>query len=259
MYPKKEWFGKDPWLGYMEPFHILKGISYVGTYAASVHLIDTGDGLVLIDTGYRSSVYTIVDGIYRLGYKPEDVKYIFLTHWHGDHTEGVAPLLTVAKNAKTVIGIRDDAIVRKNGYFDPDIVVKDGDTLTLGKVTFRFVETPGHTVGVISIFFDYEEEGRVYYVGTFGGAGPLSLFEDNASYYPGARDDYFKSIERLKKEKVDLFIGNHCWNNDTDGKAEQLRAHPETNPFVDDKEFYRFLDFCRDRVLDRMKRENLSK
>ncbi len=259
MYPKKPLNTTKPWLGFVEPFHILKGISFIGTYQASVHLIDTGDGLVVLDTGYLNTVYTMVNGIYRLGYDPKDIRYILLTHWHGDHTEGVQPLLNLAPNAKTIIGIRDDKEVIEHDYFTPDIIVKDGDTLTCGKVTFRFMETPGHTIGTISPFFDYEEDGRVYHVGMFGGAGPAALFPDNPTSYEGCRDDYFRSIERMKQEKVDVFLGNHCWNNDTDGKAKQFRENPSINPFIDDKEFYRFLDFCRDRVLKRMHAEGLAR
>ena len=258
MYPKKpNPYGK-PWLAPVDPFRILRGISFVGCYGASVHLIDTGDGLVMIDTGYLHSFYTVVHGIYALGYRPTDVKYILLTHWHHDHTAGVQAMRSLSPDAKTVIGIRDDAEVIARGIFTPDLVVRDGDTLSCGRVTFRFVETPGHTKGTVSIFFDYEEDGRVYHVGTFGGAGPATLFADSDEYYENARADYFASIDRLKREKVDLFLGNHCWNNDTDGKAEQLAAHPERNPFVDNREFGKFLDFCRARVLARMEKEGLT-
>ena len=259
MYPKKQLNIAHPWLGFIEPFRILKGISFIGTYQASVHMIDTGDGLVILDTGYLKTFYTVVNGIYQLGYTPKDIKYVLLTHWHGDHTEGVMPLLSLAPNAKTVIGIRDDREVIQRNYFNPDIVVKDGDTLTCGKVTFRFVETPGHTVGTVSVFFDYEQDGRIYHAGMFGGAGPAALFADHANYYEGCRDDYFASLQRLKQEKVDLFLGNHCWNNNTDEKAKLLKENPSVNPFVDDREFYTFLDFCAARVRARMRKEHLDK
>lgn len=258
MYPKKELHIGKPWLSVIEPFHILKGISFVGAYHSSVHLIDTGNGLVMIDTGYLKSFYLVVNGIYALGYSPKDVKYIFLTHWHSDHVEGVRPMLSLAPEAKTLIGIRDDRMVVENDFFTPDIVVKDGDEITCGNVTFRFLETPGHTVGTVSIFFDYEEDGRTYHAGMFGGAGPATLFEDDPTYYPGARSDFFHSIEKLKREKVDLFLGNHCWNNDTDEKAKRLAKDPTVNPFINDSEFDRFLDFCRERVKKRMVEKGLT-
>lgn len=248
MYKRKQIDGAKPWEGFMTPFKILKNLSFIGCYQSSSHLVDTGDGLVIIDTGYLNSFYTLVNGIYNLGYKPEDIKYIIHTHWHGDHTEGTKPLLSIAKNAKTIIGIRDDKFVKENEYFEPDIVVKDGDIITLGDIEFKFLETPGHTVGTISIFFNIKDEGNIYRVGMFGGAGANSLVPEFATYYQGAIKDYKSSIDKLRKEKVDLFIGNHVWNNDTENKYYQMINVPKTNPFIDNKEFYRFLDFCKERV-----------
>ena len=40
----------------------------------------------------------------------------------------------------------------------------DGDTLTVGEITFRFVSTPGHTDGVISIFWNAHYNGKEYLV-----------------------------------------------------------------------------------------------
>ena len=259
MYPKKHLNVGKPWNSVVPPFHILKGISFVGAYHSSVHLIDTGDGLVMLDTGYLKSFYLVVNGIYSLGYDPKDIKYVFLTHWHDDHVESVNAVRSIAPNAKAVIGIRDDQEVIKHGFFTPDIVVKDGDTITLGKVTFRFMETPGHSIGTVSLFFDYEEDGVVYHVGTFGGAGPDALFEDDEDWYPAARDDYFRSIEKMRKEKVNVFLGNHCWNNDTDGKAQKLAEDPAVNPFIDENEFPKFLDHCEARVRRRMAERGLEK
>lgn len=47
----------EPWASYMEPFKIKGNLYFVGCYAASSHLIDTGDGMILIDTGYPQNLY----------------------------------------------------------------------------------------------------------------------------------------------------------------------------------------------------------
>ena len=70
------------------PFRMIGNLYFVGTVEASSHLIDTGDGLILIDTGYNNTLYLLIDSIYKLGFKPTDVKYIINTHWHHDHVEG---------------------------------------------------------------------------------------------------------------------------------------------------------------------------
>lgn len=75
----------------MEPFRIIGNVYFAGIFQASTHIIDTGAGLILIDPGYLDGLYLLVDSIYRLGFKPEQIKYIVGTHWHGDHVAATAP------------------------------------------------------------------------------------------------------------------------------------------------------------------------
>lgn len=231
------------WEGRMEPFKIIGNVYFVGTFQASSHLIDTGEGLILIDTGYSSTLYLVLDSIYKLGFRPRDIKYIINTHWHGDHTEATAALAELS-GAKTLIGKADAEKAKK--YFEADILISDGDRLSLGNTDIIFMETPGHTKGTISLFFDSNENSITYRVGTFGGAGANTLVKDRFDY-DGCREDYKNSINRLRNEKVDVFIGNHVWNNDTKVKGEHLLATGE-NKFIDGKLWYQFLDFCEERL-----------
>lgn len=233
----------DPWEGKIEPFHIIGNVYFCGTYQASCHLIDTGEGLILIDPGYANTLYLVVSSIYKLGFKPEDIRYIVNTHWHWDHTEATAAMADLS-GAKTLIG-RDDAEKAKQ-YFNADILIKDGDTLTLGNTTMTFMETPGHTKGTISLFFDTQENGSTYRVGMFGGAGSNTLRKDTFEF-DGCREAYYGSLDRLQLEHVDVFIGNHVWNNDTFAKGKLLMETGE-NQFLDDQLWNRFLDHCRKRL-----------
>jgi len=71
---------------------------------------------------------------------------------------------------------------------------------------------------------------NTYRVATFGGAGHNTLVPGKYDF-EGAREAYFESIERLKKEHIDVFIANHCWNNDTYLKGKKLLETGE-NTFV---------------------------
>lgn len=233
----------NPWDGKMEPFRIIGNVYFVGTFQASCHLIDTGDGLILIDPGYSNALYLVIHSIHKLGFKPEDIRYIINTHWHGDHAEATAAVADLS-GAKTLLGVEDEKKAQR--YFIPDILVKDGDVLTLGNTAISFMETPGHTKGTISFFFNTEDNGTVYRVGMFGGAGANTLVPERYDY-EGCREDYRASVHRLQKEKVDVFIGNHTWNNDTAGKAELLLKTGE-NTFVDPELWHKFLTFCENRL-----------
>ena len=233
----------NPWEGKMKPFKIIGNVYFVGTFQASCHLIDTGDGLIMIDPGYSNTLYLVIRSIYELGFNPKDIKYIINTHWHKDHTEATKAMVDLS-GAKTLIGFEDKEKAEK--YFIPDILIKDGDTLTLGNTTISFMETPGHTKGTISFFFETEDNGETYRVGTFGGAGANTMAQGRFDY-DGCREDYRNSLHRLQNEKVDVFIGNHVWNNDTAVKGELLLKTGE-NQFIDSGLWHAFLTFCEKRL-----------
>lgn len=243
MFTKKSF--ENHYEGAMEPFKIIGNVYFVGTFPASSHLIDTGDGLILIDTGYNDTLFLLVDSIYKLGFSPYDVKYIIHTHWHGDHAAASAALSYVT-GAKKLIGEKDAEAVKK--YFTPDELLKDGDVISLGNTQIEVMETPGHTKGTISLFFETEENSVKYLVGTFGGAGANTLAKGKFDY-DNCRSDYLESLNKLRKRKVDVFIGNHVWNNDTEAKGEILRKTGE-NKFIDSNLWGEFLDFCEKRLYE---------
>lgn len=237
--------------GAIDPVKIIGNTYFVGTFPASSHLIDTGDGLILIDTGYFDTLFMLVDSIYRLGFSPRDVKYIIHTHWHGDHTEATAAFVSLF-GSKTFIGVKDCEKVKK--YFTPDVLLSDGDIVTLGNTKIEIMETPGHTEGTISLFYETEDNGKKYTVGMFGGAGANTLVPERFDY-PDCREGYTSSLKRLREKTVDVFIGNHVWNNDTENKAKHLVKTGE-NKFIDRELWCKFLDFCERRLKEIIKKEN---
>lgn len=86
------------------------------------------------------------------------LQYILLTHGHFDHIGGVAAV-KVATGAKVVISAEDAPMLtssRKSlaafsflsqAPAQADILVQDGDTVTLGNTAFTVLATPGHTPG----------------------------------------------------------------------------------------------------------------
>ncbi len=239
---------EKPQDGRMSPIKIADDLYFVGTYQASAHLIDTGDGLVIIDTGYENAFYLVIESIWEAGFDPRNIKYIINTHWHGDHTEASGMMADIS-GAKNVISRIDAPVVEQLGYFKADVLVDDGDKLRVGNKTFELVLTPGHTKGTISVFFDTTLDGVPYRVGTFGGAGANTLVSTNPSYYKECRQDYLASIERLLEERVDIFIGNHTWNNDTERRGDVLQNTGE-NLFLDAEEWTKFLLHCKKRCLE---------
>ena len=229
-------------LGDMKPFKMVGNLYFVGTYRASSHLIDTGDGLILIDSGYAETADVIVESVTELGFDIKDVKYILHSHGHSDHTDGTPRLLELTK-AETFLGEGD---VKYISGWAPNHFYQDGQVITLGNTNILCIATPGHTEGTFSFFFNVEENGQTYRAGMFGGAGTNQLKKPYLNRRKCSwlnRGLYFKSVERLKKEHVDVFVGNHTWNNKTKGKYETMLDSVE-NPFINDAEWVPFLEKC---------------
>ena len=248
-----------PWEGAMEPFRILGNTWFVGTRPASSHLIDTGDGLILLDSGYQESLYLVIDSIYRCGFQLKDLRYIIHSHGHIDHAAATAALVKLT-GAETFIGAADCRLVDGTrpeltwapeynmAYpepFKPDHLLHDGDRIELGNVIIDCMETPGHTPGVISFFWDVEDHGKVYRAGTFGGAGLNSMYSSYIRKYQLEKEDwrgaFRRSIRKAKPAKVDLFIGNHAGQNQTPERYQRLKAG-DALAFVDPAAWGRFLD-----------------
>ena len=255
-----------PWEDYIEPFCICNGVYFVGAYCGSSHLIDTGEGLILLDTGYPQTLYQIIANIQKLGFDFRDIKYIVHSHGHYDHL-GATKALVELTGAKTFLGEPDRdyangtldlSCAKEIGYeyyetFEPDVLLHDGDVIKLGNISIRCVSTPGHTPGTISFFFDIEDDGKTYTCGMHGGVGVNSIkkaFLDRYGLPYSYRQDFINSLNRVRNEKVDIFLGNHAWNNQTKEKGLFRLENPDApNPFIDPDAWSAFIDKCLARVM----------
>ena len=120
------------------------------------------------------------------------LKYIYLTHCHGDHIGGVTELKN--RIGGKILIHRDDAPGLNDGNInltqiidmpeielEADSRIDDGDLLHLGDLEFRVIHTPGHTCGSTSLYCDSERlvfTGDTLFRGTWGRTDlPTSDFE----------------------------------------------------------------------------------
>ncbi len=255
-----------PWEEYVQPHRLYGDLCFVGSRSGSTHLLPSDDGLILIDSGMPDTLYHLLENIRALGYNPRDIRHIIHSHGHYDHMGATRALIELyhpvtylgAPDLDYVTGKRDLSFADYFGKafteaFVPDVLINDGDVLEIGGRSFEFIMTSGHTEGTLSVFFEVDGELGVKRAAMFGGAGMNSLERDFLLSHDlplSLRDDFLNGIERLRRERVDIHIGNHVRQNRMDEKLAR-RAAGEKYVFVDSDEWLDYLGRVR-RTFDRM-------
>jgi glyoxylase-like metal-dependent hydrolase (beta-lactamase superfamily II) len=160
---------------------VAPGIHLLGRlFPAAAYVVETTDGLVLIDTGAESDAHVLKEELAELKLDGKRLRAILLTHVHADHTGG-AEHLRAATGAKVYAGQGDARYLRAGksheAFFSTfqvpnaalhattvDVELKGDEEITIGGVRFRALAAPGHTPG--SICYLMEREGlRVLFSG----------------------------------------------------------------------------------------------
>jgi metallo-beta-lactamase class B len=160
---------------YADPAKVFDNLYFVGGKIHSSWALTTKEGIILIETLYPyNSEELIIGGMQKLGLDPKNIKYVLISHAHGDHIGG-AEMMQTRYGARIVMGGPDWDLVAKypNRYktMAPkrDIVATDGMTITLGEMTVTIWLTPGHTPGTLSYTFTVLDRGKPVNVAYSGG------------------------------------------------------------------------------------------
>jgi len=224
------------------PGKAFDNLYFVGADWVSAWAVKTSDGIILIDAlnNQAEAAALIEGGMRRLGLDPAQIKYVLVTHGHGDHYGG-APYLAQKYRARVVMSEADWTMTETRLEFATpiwgappkrDIAVKDGDRLTLGDTTLTLYVTPGHTAGTISPVFDVSEGGRRHRAMLWGGTG-FNFGKDVPRL-----DSYIDATRRMgtlvSAQKVDVMLSNHSNFDGSQAKLAALRQQPavQPNPFV---------------------------
>lgn len=244
---------------YVEPFQIYGNLYYVGDSWVCVHLVDTGEGLLLIDAGNCGSEAMLIESIWEAGFRPADVKWILLSHGHVDHFGAVnffrrmfgTQIYMGEPDAEMFLEHPEQSMIQESGnymdtLFPVDVRIKNGDVLKFGKLEIKTYLVPGHTKGCISCFFDVSNGKVKKRVGYYGGFGFNTLQEDFLREIGDEdlkmRREYLNSIQKVRNEKVDIFIGNHASDVDLLRKKKELQENTGKNPFINEQAWKEFLD-----------------
>jgi len=226
---------------YAPPLKVFDNLYWLGTRQHSSWALQTTAGLILIDTNFAwATEPEIIQGLTTLGLDPRTVKYVIISHAHGDHDQGAAELQK-RFGAKVVMGAPDwETTLRRpataaGGVPTRDVSVgSEGLKLTLGETTMDILATPGHTPGTLSYVFPVTDQGRPVVVAYSGGT-LTGVFGTNGAKW----DEYVDSQRKIAKAAADqgasVILSNHSEYDGAYTKARLLlvpRQPGENHPFI---------------------------
>src|ERR1035437_1577496 len=122
-------------------------VSHIGPLTVCAYVVETADGLVVVDTGYDKDGDLLANNIRSLGLDPAKVKLILLTHMHSDHAGGTKRLAGIS-GAKVMIHEKDAPVLETGMYKGKQVAVpavkvdrklKDGEVVEQGGMAFKMV------------------------------------------------------------------------------------------------------------------------
>jgi metallo-beta-lactamase class B len=215
------------------PFRIFDNLYYVGIDVVSAYLVPTDDGLIVIDALFADSADQLLDNVRALGFDPADIRYLLVSHGHGDHAAG-APRIREVTGARVGMTAEDWDMTGET----PDLTLVDGQSITLGGTTFEFFVTPGHTPGVLSMRFPVVDGNDTYTAFMFGGMGLNFSGVERTQMY-------LRSVRRVQQmDGIEVNITNHEGAGRIYTRADVLqeRRPGDPHPFVDPDGFTAWLD-----------------
>ena len=158
--------------------------------AIGTGVLETGDGVALVDPGPTTCLPALEAGLGEAGFGLADVRAVLLTHIHLDHATAAGTIVSRVPDARVYVHpagaphmIRPERLLASAGRIYGDLMetlwgvflpvaaeavteVDEGDTVRLGNRTLRVACTPGHAKHHVAYF---EEDGGTAWVGDVGG------------------------------------------------------------------------------------------
>lgn len=156
------------------------------------------------------------------------IKYIILTHCHFDHvyyTDALKELtgakVVIHKNDAANLDNSDSTFMKRMGLAvhvsDPEVVVDDGDEISIGGHSFKFIHTPGHTSGSMCIMVDNM---------LFSGDTLFKMSMGRTDLGDGNDEDMHKSLTKLATlpDDTKVFPGH--------GEDSTIKYEKDHNPYM---------------------------
>ena len=209
------------------------GIGRYHSDLGSQILVEAPRGLILIDPNAGASLAENWALIEAAGLDPRQLKYILLTHEHGDHAPG-ASLWRVLTGAQVIASAEMAYILQHHipggtgyGFHPPvpaDVVLTGDQELDLAGLKVKAIRLPGHTSG--SMGYVFQKAGRTYVA-----TGDL-IMNGGVLGYSGSLDfsaqDVLSSLKKLAALRPDMVLGGHGSGDPDEFIAKGIEAGEAT-------------------------------
>ncbi len=208
---------------------VQRAVGEMEVFCYLVYDEDSREGILIDPAGDESQLLELLEE------QKIKLRYIVNTHGHADHTCGNLHLHQET-GAPVVMHALDDRFFQEPqtrewtqlmGFIPAppaDIVIEDGDELSFGDLTMKFLHTPGHTPGACCILID----GNLFTGDTLfvGAVGRTDL--------PGA--SFNQLLESLQRKILPLPVETTIWPGHDYGDHPQstLAEEIQTNPYITD-------------------------
>lgn len=190
----------------------------------NVYAVRTSEGIILVDCGYDDNSVAMIDrNLAYWGMNPKDIKYIFLTHSHFDHTGACRAFkergakLVAHPTVAEALARGDERTIHyafMRGDFPTcsvDKAVDDGDRIQVGDWTFDVLNVPGHTEG--NLIFVTEKDGRrIMFTGDFVFHERPLTTDETIAWNGGTEfdtDKFLESLLRVQRIRADALLPGH--------------------------------------------------
>lgn len=250
----------NPELQRVAPFQVFDNLYYIGAEWVASWLLVTDQGLIVFDAMYDGLTDLAIEGIRELGFDPNDIRYLVVTHAHYDHIGGARRFqeefgAVVMMTEQDWQMTEEPPVYREYPKPIRHLSVANGSTLNLGRTQLRFMTTPGHTPGVLSTIFTVYDNGYPYTAFMFGGVGLNFSGVERTELY-------IDTISRLQQlQGIEVNIPNHAQSGgDIFERAERLadRGENDPHPFVDPESWTAWLDILMKNAQDKLAEERES-
>jgi metallo-beta-lactamase class B len=249
---------------YTEPRKVFDNLYWLGSLGNaygvpneagdSIWAVTTSAGIILIDTANEYQAEELItNGLKKMGLNPADIKYVVLSHPHGDRYFGSRYVQDTYK-ARVIMSEPDwNTLAKSNepNEIKPrkDMVATDGMKLTLGDTTLTLYVTPGHTPGTVSTLIPLKDGNQTHIGVVWGGINPS--FERYGVRYYSSLQETFKtwsdSAARMqgiiKQTGADVYLTIHPLYDDALSKihAVNYREPGEPHPLVSKENLVNFM------------------